>query len=301
MVWLIVVVIALASTLFSDTFATATNLANLSRQMVVLSLVAVGQFLVVLTGGIDLSVASVVKLTTIVSAIVMDGSDARAVPAIALALVIGLATGVLNGLVVTRLRVPPFIATLGSLAALEGFALLITSVPKGRVAPILSAFYGLKVGPIFGVVALAVLVWVIVWFALGKTAWGRHVYAVGGNPDVARLSGIRTERVRFSTYVGSGFLAAMGGLVTAIGAGVGDPNAGFGIEFESLAAVVVGGVSLFGGRGRLAGVLGGVLLLGMLRNSFNLVGIPVWYQQAIKGGIILMAAALYVQKRQGRS
>jgi ribose/xylose/arabinose/galactoside ABC-type transport system permease subunit len=132
------------------------------------------------------------------------------------------------------------------------------------------------------------------WLALNRTVWGRHVYAVGGDPHIATVSGVRTSWVRFSVYVIAGLLASVAGILTAARAGIGDPNAGFGLEFESLAAVVIGGASLAGGRGRVLGVLGGVVLLSVIGNVFNLLGVDVWYQQLLKGAIILLGAAAYV-------
>jgi ribose/xylose/arabinose/galactoside ABC-type transport system permease subunit len=138
---------------------------------------------------------------------------------------------------------------------------------------------------------------VLVWLALNWTVWGRHVYAIGGDDQIARMSGVRTTWVRFTAYVGAARLAAVAGIVTASRAGVGDPNAGAGLEFESLAAVVIGGTSLAGGRGRVVGALGGVMLLSIISNVFNLLGVSVWYQQLLKGAIILLGAAAYVGRR----
>lgn len=296
-VWLLVIALFVAAAVASDDFATVRNLSNLSRQLTVLALVALGQFLVVLTAGIDLSVGSVVKLTSLLAAITMAGSNGRLMPGILVALGVGAVAGAVNGAAVVRLRVPAFVTTLGTLAALQGLALFIAPTPRGRTSPLLVKMFSWQLGPVYVVVLLVALVWLTAWWWLGRARWGRHVYAVGGQEEVARLTGVGVGRVRFSVYVLSGVLAGLAGAVTVAKSGVGDPNAGLGLEFESLAAVVVGGVSLFGGRGRLLGVLGGVVLLGMISNIFNLVGIDVWYQQLMKGLLILVAGALYVQKR----
>ena len=131
---------------------------------------------------------------------------------------------------------------------------------------------------------------------LTRTVWGRHLYAVGGDERIARQSGVRVRRVRTSAYLVAGAFAALAGVVTAARSGVGDPNAGLGLEFDSLAAVVIGGASLAGGRGKVVGVLGGVVLLTLIGNVFNLVGVDVWYQQLLKGGLILIGAAAYVSR-----
>lgn len=295
-VWLLVVVLFAVAAFASEDFRRPANLANLSLQSVTLALVALGQFLVVLTAGIDLSIGSTVRLASILAAITMGGSNLRLAPAVLVALGVGAAAGGLNGFSITKLRVPPFVTTLGTLAILQGVALFIAPQPKGRTGALLTRAYYFNVWRIPLAVIIVALVWLLVWFLLNRTRWGRHVYAIGGNAEVARLSGINTERVRFTIYVAAGLLAGLGGLFTVARAGVGDPNAGSGLEFESLAAVVIGGVSLFGGRGRMLGVLGGVVLLGMISNIFNLVGIEVWYQQLLKGAIILVAGAAYVNK-----
>lgn len=297
-VWLLVVALFVVAAFASEDFRRPANLANLSQQSVTLALVALGQFLVVLTAGIDLSIGSTVRLASILAAITMGGSNVRLVPAVLVALLVGAAAGSLNGFSITKLRVPPFVTTLGMLAILQGVALFIAPTPRGRTGGLLTEAYYFNVWRIPLVVIVVALVWLLAAYLLHRTRWGRHVYGIGGNREVARLSGVATERVRFTVYTAAGLLAGLGGLLTVARAGVGDPNAGAGLEFESLAAVVIGGVSLFGGRGRLIGVLGGVVLLGMISNIFNLVGIEVWYQQLLKGAIILVAGAAYVKKGQ---
>jgi ribose transport system permease protein len=296
-VWLLVVLLGVFAAVSSEDFRQLGNMSNVSRQGAVLALVALAQFLVVLTAGIDLSIGSVAKLTAIVSAIVMAGSDARLVPGVLAAIAIGALIGAVNGYGITRLRIPPFVMTLGMLAVVQGLALYIAPTPRGRSAPFLGTFFGWSIGPFFGVVLLVAAVWAVAWWFLYRRRWGRHVYAFGGSPEVARVSGVNNARVQFTVYLLSGALAGLAGLLITARSGVGDPNAGLGLEFESLAAVVVGGASLFGGRGKLLGVLGGVVLLAMLGNIFNLVGIEVWYQQLLKGLIILAAAAVYLKPR----
>jgi ribose/xylose/arabinose/galactoside ABC-type transport system permease subunit len=295
-VWLLVVALVAIASLVSEDFRTERNLANVSRQAVVLSLVALGQFVVVLTAGVDLSLGMVVRLTAIATAVAVAGFDERTLPAVALALLLGALVGVVNGSIVTRLRVPPFIATFGTLAVIQGLMLLVASTPQGRTGATLGDLWAWQAGPLYGVVALTIGIWVVVHVALTRTVWGRHVYAIGGDERIARQSGVRVNLVRTSAYVVAGTLAAMAGILTAARSGVGDPNAGFGLEFESLAAVVIGGASLAGGRGRTIGVLGGVLLFTVIGNVFNIVGIDVWYQQLLKGALILVGAAAYVAR-----
>jgi ribose transport system permease protein len=298
-VWSLVIILVLISATISSDFRTETNLSNVTRQAVVLSLVSLGQFAVVLTGGVDLSLGMIVRITAISTAITIGGFDERTLLGIALALLLGLIVGLANGTIVTWLKVPPFITTFGTLAVLQGISLLIASTPKGDVGTRLIRFWAWQIGPVYWVVLITAAIWVILWLALTRTVWGRHVYAVGGDPHISRASGVRTSWVVLSAYVVAALLAALAGILTASRAGIGDPNAGFGLEFASLAAVVIGGASLAGGRGKIIGVLGGVLLLSIIDNVFNLVGVSVWYQQLLKGSIILVGAAAYLVRREG--
>jgi ribose transport system permease protein len=300
-VWLLVLGLVVVGSVLSDDFRSVANFANISRQAVVLSLVSLGQFVVVLTGGVDLSVGMIVRLAALSTAITIGGFDERTALAVGIALAVGLLIGLVNGVIVTVLRVPAFIATLGALAVIQGISLLVTTTPTGQTSATLGAVWAGQAGPLYSVVMIAAAVWALVAVGLYRTVWGRHIYAVGGDQRIAALSGVRARTIRASAFVVSGLLAAVAGILTAARAGVGDPNAGFGLEFEALAAVVIGGASLAGGRGRLIGVLGGVVLLSLIGNVFNLLGIDVWYQQLLKGGLILLGAAAYagVRSRPG--
>jgi ribose transport system permease protein len=297
-VWIVVVVIALYAIVMSDAFRTSSNMTNLSRQMVVLGIASIAQFVVVLAGGVDLSIGANVRLAAIVAAIVMDGSDGRFVVGVLAAVAVSVLIGLVNGIVTVLVRVEPFIATLGTGAIVSGTALYLASTPTGRASRLWTDLYGRAIGPIPVFVLLAALVLGAVWFLLYRRPWGRHVYAVGGDATAARLSGVRSMRVALSVYVLAGALAGVAGLVVIGRTGVGDASAASGLEFETLAVVVIGGASLAGGRGRFVGVMGGVVLFGMLNNVFNLLKIEVWYQELVRGGVILVAAALYLQRRR---
>ncbi|MEJ7798886.1 MAG: ABC transporter permease [Ilumatobacter sp.] len=295
--WVVVIALAMYATATSGDFRSVANLTNLSRQMIVLGLASVAQFVVVLAAGVDLSIGANIRLAAIVAAIVMDGSDGRFVLGVLAAIAVSLTIGGVNGLVSVVLRVEPFIATLGTGAIVGGLALYIASTPKGRSSPLWTDLYANKIGPVPVLVIGAVIVVAVVWVMLARTAWGRHVYAVGGDREIARLSGLRADRVAISAYLVAGLLAGLTGLVVIASTGVGDPSAAAGLEFESLAVVVIGGTSLAGGKGRMSGVIGGVVLFGMLGNLFNLLSVEVWYQQLVRGVVILVAAGLYVQRR----
>lgn len=287
----------------SASFRTSENLSNVLQQSVILGLVAIGQALVVLSGGIDFSVGAVVKLTVMVGALTMGGSAGRIAPAVLAMLALGATVGLVNGLVVTRLGAAPFIATFGMAGILRGIAFTISTSPVGQAASGFLHVYDATVGslPLFGRLPISVVgmaaIWVLAWLLVARTPLGRRMYAVGGNPEVARLAGIRVPRVQLAVYVLSGLLAGAAGLYALGRSGIGDPTAGDGLEFDSITAVALGGTSLFGGSGGIGGTLGGVLLLALINNVFNLLQISIWYQGMLKGGIILAAVALYRQRR----
>jgi ribose transport system permease protein len=299
-VWVVVAALALYAAIASDDFRSVVNLTNLSRQMVVLGLASLAQFVVVLVRGVDLSLGASVRLAAIVAAITMDGSDGRFVVGALAAVALSMGIGAVNGFVAVWLRVEPFITTLGTGAVVSGLALYVASTPKGRASRWWTDFYTREIGPVPLLVVIAVVIGAGLWIMLTRTAWGRHVYAVGGDPEVARVSGLHADRVALSAYILAGLLAGITGVVVIGSTGVGDSSAAASLEFETLAVVVIGGTSLAGGRGRVIGVLGGIVLFGMLGNVFNLLKVEVWYQQLVRGAVILVAAGLYVQRRSVR-
>ena len=299
-VWIVIAVLFIYTAVAEPRFRTEANLSSLSRQAVVLSLVALAQYLVVLGEGIDLSVGSVVKLTSILAAVIMDGSDSNLVLGILAAVGVGAVCGAVNGVLIAYVRIAPFIATLGTLALIRGVALTITAIPAGRTSPWLVDFYGRKIGWFFHAVLLTITLWIVAGIIVRYTRAGRQLVATGDNEQVARLGGVRIRLVRLIVYTVAGVLSAVAGLMTVARSGVGDPNAGFGLEFEALAAVVIGGISLAGGRGSLIGALGGAVLFAMIGNTFNILGVEVWYQQLLKGLIILLAASLYIGSRRSQ-
>jgi ribose transport system permease protein len=214
-----------------------------------------------------------------------------------LCLGIGVLFGLVNGSLWARLGVEPFVVTLGTFSIGRGIALVYARGPVGYVPPLYQQFAYADIGPVpfaviffFAVLAAGILM-------LSRTSLGRRIYAVGGNPEAARLSGIPVQRVRIIAFVLSGLSAAVTGLYMASRMGSGDPNIGPGFELDSITAVVVGGTVLGGGRGGLVGTLGGVLLVATLSNLLNLMNVDNWYQQVIKGLILLIAVAAY-RKRE---
>ncbi len=284
-------------------FRTTQNVTNILQQSIILGLVAIGETLVVVSGGIDFSVGGVVKLTMMVAAIVMNGHSSMIAPAVLAAVGIGGGIGLVNGLVVTRLNAAPFIATFGTATILRGVALTVSTAPVGLAADsFLHLYDGSLSIPSYGLLPYSVIgagaLWALAWILLARTRFGRRIYAVGGDAEVARVAGIHAGRVRIVAYTISGLLASTAGLYALATSGIGDPSAGDGLEFDAVTAVALGGTSLYGGSGGIAGTLGGVLLLALVGNVFNLLQISSWYQGMLEGVIILVAVALYRQRRR---
>ncbi len=294
----VLLIMILVATTASPVFRSTANLSNVLRQTAIPGIVAVGQTIAVLSAGIDLSVGSIVKLTAVLSAGLMQGRTEMMLPVIVMMLIMGCLIGLLNGLVIVGLRVNPFIATLGTFSILRGLALAYTTSPVGSIpSPMRRFYYGLVGWVPYPVIIFAVI-FIAAILALRLTPFGRFIYAIGGDEETARLAGIRVAPVKLSVYVISGLLATIAGLITVSRMGLGDPVVGEGFELDSITAVVLGGTSLFGGRGTLVGTLAGVLILGLINNIMNLLNISVWYQQLIKGVIILVAVGIYRQERK---
>ncbi len=296
-VYSLIVVLLLIGGFSSDRFFTERNISNLLRQSAFLGTVALGQTLVILTGGIDLSVGSVVKLSVLVSAWVINGDPANTTITVLIILGLGVVIGTLHALIITRLNVAPFIVTLGTFSILQGLALTVSTKPIGQFMPELMNLYDLKIGPIFALIVFFIVLLIALVFMLRRTPFGRYIYAVGGNEEVARLSGIPIMRVKFGVYILCSTLAAFAGLLWLVRAsGVGDPVTGEGLELRTITAVILGGTSLFGGRGGALGTLGGVLLLGLTANLLVVLNVNQWIQELIQGRIIVAAVALYRQR-----
>jgi ribose transport system permease protein len=296
LVLLIFVVVLILST---NDFLTLTNLDNLVRQVAVFAILSVGELFVILTGGIDLSVGSILGLSGGVTAL----SLARGAPialAILLGLGVGLAFGLINGLLVTRLKLPPFIATLGMLGVARGLVLLITGART--IAPLPPAFNAIANGFILGLPSLfwiLIIVTVVAAFVLGRTIFGRYVYAVGSNAESARLSGVPVDLVLIGVYCISGLLAGFAGILTASRLGAGIPTAGTGYELQAIAGAVIGGASLSGAKGRAIGAVLGAVIMALLANGGNLLGIDPFYLQIAIGLLIILA--VYFDHLQGQS
>ncbi|OHC45336.1 MAG: sugar ABC transporter permease [Rhodobacteraceae bacterium GWE1_64_9] len=293
--------------LINENFLSARNILNVLRQTSINGVLAIGMTFVILTRGIDLSVGSVVALTGVVAASFATTSTAGFIPgapypallALAIGVAVGMLAGSVSGLIVARFRVPAFVATLGMLSAARGLTLLYSG---GRPIPALTdTFRWIGTGDVLGVpVPIFVLLAVFAGahFVLTQTRFGRHVYAVGGNPHAAKVSGLPVTRIRFMVYVISGGLAGLAGMILAARTGSALPQAGIAYELDAIAAVVIGGTSLAGGVGRVSGTLIGALLIGVMNNGLDLMGVESYYQQVIKGFLIVAAVMLDQSKNK---
>jgi ribose transport system permease protein len=271
----------------TGSFFSTGNLMNVLRQNAFTAILAAGMTFVILIAGIDLSVGSVVGLAGVLCAdVLVHGYGVAA--GVATGVLVGIAVGALNGLVVTRVRIPAFVVTLATMMIARGAALKYTDA---RTISGLPASFGVFSG---NAASLAVMagVFVLSWVALMRTPFGRHVYAVGGNPDAAWLSGVRVARVQMGVYTLCGATAGIAGVLVASRLHVGYPRAGEFSELDAIAAVVVGGTSLFGGRGSIWGTLAGVFFIGILNNGLNLYNVSPYDQMVVKGGVLLIAASL---------
>jgi ribose transport system permease protein len=306
---LFVLVAALA--LLSDKFATGDNLFNIARQISVNMCISVGMTLVILTGGIDLSVGSILAFSGAIAAglfrngIAWEGGNLfigfTFVGCILVALLAGSLLGLFNGLMITRFKVPPFVATLAMLTMARGFTMLytngfpITGLGAGFATLGTGWFGGI---PVLVWIALAIVVLFV--FVMRKTRMGRYIYAIGGNEKAALFSGIRVDRIKIAVYTLAGLLSAVAGILVVSRLDSAQPNAGSGYELDSIAAVVIGGTSLSGGKGAIAGTVVGVLIIGVLNNGLVLMDVSPFWQQVVKGAVILLAVVIDRASGKGR-
>jgi len=276
-------------------FLSAANITNIFIRSVALGIVAVGQSFTILGGSIDLSVAHLISVTAVMSSFIMQGDSANIARAVAVVVAIGLGVGLLNGLIITKLRVNALIATLGTGLFMQG--LLSTSFQNfaGAVAPEFEVFAYGTWGPVPIPVAVLLVVAALGVLVMHRTRFGAYLYAVGGNREVARLSGLRTDRVLIGAHVIASLSAVLTGLFIAARLGAGAPWVGQdGVyDLESIAAVVVGGTALAGGRGGVLGTLAGVLIFSIMDAMFNQLGTGAFLKQVFRGLIIIAAVASY--------
>jgi ribose/xylose/arabinose/galactoside ABC-type transport system permease subunit len=270
-------------------FLTVSNLLNVAEQTSINAIVAVGMTFVIVSGGIDLSVGSMVALSGVLLGLSLHAPQPMAL-SIAIALGAGAACGALNGVLIDRGRLPPFIVTLGMMSIARGAALVITEGrPISGFEPAFRALATARIGFVPAPVIIMVVVYLAAHFALTRTTFGRYVYAIGGNEEAARLSGVRIHLHKTAIYAVSGLTSAVAAIILTARLNSAQPIAGMMYELDAIAATVIGGTSLMGGEGSLGGTLVGALIMGVLRNGLNLLGVSSFLQQIVIGGVIVGA------------
>ena len=311
-IFLVFAAMVLVASLLSPAFLSRINLINIVRQMSVVGLISLGVTGVIVSGGIDLSSGSVVGLTAVVAASLAQDPEFATlfypglhglplvVPVLAACLV-GALVGLINGSLVAKARIPPFIATLGTYTSIRGLALLYTG---GRpISDLTDAYNFIGQGDVLGVpvpIIILVVMAVVTHILYANTKFGKYIYAIGGNEQAARVSGINSGRYKLLMYVFAGFLSGLAGLVVSARIGSGQPGLGVGYELDAIAAAVIGGASLSaGGIGTVAGTIVGALIIGVLNNILDLTNVSAYWQQIIKGCIIVGAVIIDQLKHRG--
>ncbi|MDI0274027.1 ribose ABC transporter permease RbsC [Bacillus safensis] len=288
------IILAAIVSILNPAFLEPLNILNLLRQISINALIAFGMTFVILTGGIDLSVGAILALSSALTAgFIVSGMDP--ILAIIVGCIIGAVLGMVNGLLITKGKMAPFIATLATMTIFRGLTLVYTD---GNPITGLGSNYAFQLfgrGYFLGIPVPAItmlLTFIVLWVLLHKTPFGRRTYAIGGNEKAALISGIKVPRVKIMIYSLAGFMSALAGAILTSRLNSAQPTAGTSYELDAIAAVVLGGTSLSGGRGRIVGTLIGVLIIGVLNNGMNLLGVSSFYQSVVKGIVILIAVLL---------
>ena len=292
------VLLCVVITFVSPAFMTLSNLTNVFTQVSTNAIIAVGMTFVILTGGIDLSVGSTVAISGAFAASIIKSTN-NVFLAVLAAGIVGIVIGLINGLLISKGKLQAFIATLATMTIFRGATLVFTNgTPISKLPENFVNIGNGKLGFIPIPVIITVIVLVIAIYVLTQTRFGRYLYALGGNEDSARLSGINTTKIKTLVYVISGFASSIAGVIIASRIGSASPNAGTGFELDAIAAVVIGGTSLAGGEGRITGTLIGALIIGVLNNGLNLMNVSPFYQSIVKGLVILIAVLLDKKSRK---
>lgn len=304
---LFIVLLCIYFAITAPNFLTLDNLLNVLRQISINTIVALGMTFVIITAGIDLSVGSIVALSAVIctgvmkKGIIVSGHTLLAPPSVALGVPLGMLAGLLlgaflgmfNGFFITKFNIPPFVVTLAMMTIARGLAFIYTEgFPISELSDSFIYLGAGYLGPFPLPVIIMLILALLMHYILTRTTFGRYVFAIGGNEEAARLSGINISRVKLVVYTLSGFLAALAGIILAARLGSGDPKTGYMYELNAIAAVVLGGTSLSGGKGNIAGTFLGALLIGIIDNGLVLMRVSTFYQYVVKGAIILAAVLL---------
>ena len=295
----ILVIFLIAMAFLSDRFFTFKNLTNVGRQISLNAILALGMTLVIISGGIDLSVGGVCALGCCVCAKILN-STGSSLLAIAVVLLIGLAVGAFNGFVVSKTGIAPFIVTLSTVSIIRGITLVMTNASPMPISNAALKFIGQ--GTLLGIpfpIYITLILAIITAFVMNKTVFGRYVYAIGGNERSAAVAGIQVKKVKISVYMVSGFLAAFTAIIYTSRLSSGVPSLGNGFEMDAITAAVIGGASLAGGQGHIWGTMIGAVIIGILNNALNLLNINSYFQDIVKGIVVLLAVLFdfFIQSR----
>ena len=292
------VLLCIVITIVTPNFLSVSNITNVFTQVSVNAIIAIGMTFVILTGGIDLSVGSTLAISSAVGASIVK-STGNVFLAIIVAAVIGIAVGLINGLLVSKGKLQAFIVTLATMTIFRGATLVFTDgTPISKLPEAFVKIGNGKLGFMPIPVIITIIIAIIAVYALSQTRFGRYLYALGGNEDASRLSGINTDKIKTLVYVVSGFASAIAGVIITSRIGSASPNAGTGFELDAIASVVIGGTSLAGGEGTITGTLIGALIIGVLNNGLNLMNVSPFYQSIVKGLVILIAVLLDKKSRK---
>ncbi|MBW4438905.1 MAG: ABC transporter permease [Pleurocapsa minor GSE-CHR-MK-17-07R] len=297
LIWIVLIIITIIAALISESFTNPRNFPNIMRQSAALMLVGIGQTIIMLAGGIDLSAGSTVSLTVVVMAALMKPTPESMIASVLAGLGVGLIVGFINGTVVNRFKLAPFMVTLATLSLVQGLALQFRQNPQATIPREFSPFF---IDELFGVpIPFLIIIGstVIAWLGLRYTRLGRHIYAVGSNEAATRLSGMSTNRIKLLAFMLSGLLASMGGVFLAARSRAGDPFIGESFAFDAITVTILGGTSLTGGSGSVWGTLAGVWILTILSNVLNLTGVPANWQFVLKGVLLVAAVMVYGRRR----
>lgn len=294
-IFIVLLAVYLVGIAVSDAFLTPHYLWNVVRQVAPVGIAAVGVTYVMILGGVDLSVGAVISLTAVVCAVQMDGDAANILPAILVTCLVGMAIGAINGTLIAYSRVSPFILTLGMAVVVYGLTQIYSGgTARGQVAPGFREFANSRLDDVVPVLALAFAGLAAIGLVVQKTTtFGRQLFLIGSNRQAATLAGLPVARITVTAYAVAGLFGALGGIALLARSGVSSTSAGQGLEFQVLAAVVLGGTTFQGGRGGIAGTVAGVLVLVMAFNLVNIVGLVYHMQLVVMGAIIILASALY--------
>lgn len=300
-IWLVLVVLFIAFAAANDKFVSANNLFTIARQVSMFGIAAVGMTFVILIGGIDLATGSIITLVNVVAAYLMVKMNFSIIAAIITSLMLATLIGALNGFMVAKIRMPAIIATFATQIIFEGAAYIMSGgTPIYGFDPAFKLIGQGYVGPVPVPVIIMAVTFGVGGFILNKTYFGRYFYAVGGNEEASRLSGIKVNSVKFMIYALSGFFAGLAGIVMLSRTNSAQPTAGKGFEFDVITCVVLGGVSVSGGYGKISNVIAGTLIIGILTNGMVLMNVSTYMQMVVKGIVLILAVGFdSIQNKSG--